>query len=197
VPRAEKQRPWRSAAVLVMLALGACGGKSNSAGSTTSSAVRQPATTGAPLSTSPPAVRRNSCRTANLTVSIAANGAAAGTRYFDLAFTNRGEGACMLDGFPGVSFLDAVDTPIGSPAQRGDPTTRAVVTLAPGATAYARLGIGDPRIGDCPAVTALQIRVFPPNQTIAAFVPSPSGLAICTRPNASATIEPVVDHRTG
>lgn len=101
-----------------------------------------------------------------------------------------------MTGYPGVSFLGASGSQIGLPAQRIT-QTHGTVTLAPAATAYANVGVGNPAVNECPAATARQIRVFPPNETVAALVAPPTGLLICTRQTMGVFVGPVVDRANG
>ena len=67
---------------------------------------------------------------------------------------------------------------IGPAAMRENPTTQPLVSLAPGRTSMA--GFSYPDIAGCSApVTADGLRVYPPNQTAALFVPS-TGIKECT-----------------
>jgi Protein of unknown function (DUF4232) len=132
----------------------------------------------------------------NLTVSSGILGAAAGTQYFELMFRNRAAFACVLTGYPGVSFLDASGRQIGPAAQR-NPMTYGSVTLGASMTVYAQVGVGNPDVDACPAATAHEIRVFPPNETVAALVAPPSGLRVCSRQTVTAFVGPVVTHANG
>jgi hypothetical protein len=118
----------------------------------------------------------NACSTADLKVTLLASsgGAAAGSIYYPLNFTNVSSSSCVLDGYPGTSFVTSPSgTPIGSPASRNPAVAPAPVTLAPGATAHATLQVVDAQNYDataCVPVTAHWLRVFPPDQTVAAEV---------------------------
>jgi hypothetical protein len=135
------------------------------------------------------------CRTADLTVTLGAPNGSAGHMNYEIAFRNTGGSACVMTGYPGVSFLDGSGHAIGVPAQR-NPLPSAPVTLAPGATAYAHLAVTDPSVlNGCPATPTQKIRVFPPNETAQAIIGS-GGIAVCaTQPGSS--IDPVLDHPLG
>ena len=101
-------------------------------------------------------------------------GAAAGTDYVPIDFTNISGHACVMFGFPGVSFVT------GHPGQQiGDPAARqatygpVTVTLAPGGVAHAWLALanaGNFPAATCRPVTANWLRIYPPDQFGALYV---------------------------
>jgi hypothetical protein len=118
------------------------------------------------------------CRTATLRITLDANqgSGAAGSAYYPLTFTNTSAAACELYGYPGVSFAaapSAAAQQIGAAAQRNGTFGKVTVRLAPGATAHAWLQV---TVADnypaaaCQPVTAHWLRVYPPGETVAAFV---------------------------
>jgi hypothetical protein len=115
------------------------------------------------------------CATAGLVVWAYADygGGYAGGYAYTLGFTNLSGHACTLRGHPGVSAVSLAGQQLGSPAGRGGGTP-ATVTLASGATATARLDIGDAGAW-CQPVTAAGLRVYPPGQRAAKIVPIPFG----------------------
>ena len=199
---------WRSllgplvAIGALALGLAACGGT----GSSTTSTAAAPTTTAAPTSTtgsqstsssstSTPLTPIRSCRTASLAISLGSPNGSAGATHYGLTFQNTGTSACTLFGYPGVSFLDSSGSQIGAPAQR-QPTTPATITLAAGGNAYASVSVTDPGIPPCSGSTAAtKVRVYPPGETSAATVTTPSGLLVCSSPNTgsylSSTVTPV------
>lgn len=101
-------------------------------------------------------------------------GAAAGSTYIPLEFSNTGTTECALDGYPGVSGVTASGTQLGTPATRNAVIPPRNVTLAPGATAHVVLQIVD--VYNYPPTTcqpteAYGLRVYPPNQTASVVVP--------------------------
>jgi hypothetical protein len=99
-------------------------------------------------------------------------GGTAGSTYYPLELTNVTGSACHLLGFPGVSAWSGHQ--LGSPAQRDHSHPAQTVTLAAGDTAHALLRITD--VGNLPAAscgptTAAELKVFPPNERSARFVP--------------------------
>ena len=65
----------------------------------------------------------------------------AGTIYYELEFSNVGRQPCTLHGWPSVWGVSSTGAEIGKPASRSGVAT--VVTLEPGGTAHAILGVVD------------------------------------------------------
>ncbi len=182
------------AALSLALALGACTSShpksapvtttpASSSSSSSSSGVQTlptlpatTATTGAPASTTssvPSGPPR--CATSVLTASLANPNGAAGSVYYSLRLTNHGTASCVLQGFPGVSFVTGpTGQQVGAAATRGIGPAP-VVNLAPGASAGAILQITDPTNygSDCGVTQVAGLRVFPPNQTAAVYIDHP------------------------
>jgi len=118
----------------------------------------------------------NTCGTADLKVTVvtADGGAAAGSVYYPLNFTNVSGSSCVLDGYPGTSFVTSPSgSQIGSPASKNPVVAPAPVTLAPGATGHATLQVVDAQnysATTCDPVTAHWLRVYPPGQAAPAEV---------------------------
>jgi hypothetical protein len=105
------------------------------------------------------------CRTSGLEVwlGVGPGGAAAGSTYLPVEFTNTGSASCTLDGYPGVSARATQQ--LGSPASRNTQVASRTVTLAPGATAHSVLQMVDVANfppATCGQTTASTLRVFPP-----------------------------------
>ena len=116
---------------------------------------------GAPPAPAPPAP----CR--SVVPSLAGTGASA-----RIVFTNGGDVACTLRGFPAVSWVGGGKT-VGKPASRGG-ARGAASTLAPGGSVAATLtivGIGQFDAKNCKAVTVTGLRVRAPGTTAAAILP--------------------------
>jgi hypothetical protein len=117
-----------------------------------------------------------------------------GTTYFELQFTNFGA-ACTLRGYPGVSAVSLSGHQLGRAASRVGGTAVKTVTVRRGRTVKAAVGVVDtgaiPRF-QCQPVTAVGIRVFPPNASTATVIPFP--FAVCSATGAgSLTIRPVTN----
>jgi len=109
-----------------------------------------------------------------VTIVAGSAGAAAGSTYYPLNFTNISGHPCILDGYPGVSFLTGPSgSQVGDAASRNPAVAAAAVTLAPGATGHATLQVVDAQnysASACAPVTAHWLEIFPPGQTAAANV---------------------------
>ncbi len=140
--------------------------------STTAPTTTAPSTT-APSTTQP-------CSTAQLSVTLGKGNGTAGSVYVPLQFRNNGSSACTLYGYPGVSYVTgATGQQVGSAAERTAPvageTVEQVVTLAPGSVAQATLqeiDVGNFPASTCSPVAVRGLRVYPPGQTAAAFIPA-------------------------
>jgi hypothetical protein len=117
------------------------------------------------------------CPTSALSTSLQDEQGAAGSIYWFLTFVNTSATPCTLAGYPGVSYVDGTGHQIGSPATRTPGLFDfGPVPLLPGGSAQALLrlvqvGFFDPAV--CHPAAAAGLRVFPPNQTTATFVPDP------------------------
>jgi Protein of unknown function (DUF4232) len=189
-PSAHPARQAIAAAALVCGAalVAACGsvqstssGQTSSAGSGGHSApvvspVASDAATQASSAAPSSAAARSACAASDLKVTIVTSGggAAAGSTYYPLNFTNVSGSSCTLDGYPGISFVTSpTGSQIGSPASRNPAAAAAPVTLAPGGMAHATLQVVDAMnysASACHPVTAHWLRIFPPNQYTAVQV---------------------------
>jgi hypothetical protein len=115
------------------------------------------------------------CQSSALKVTLGKAGAAAGTAYYPIIFTNVSSATCTLYGFPGVSFTgETYKVQVGPAATRNHSSPEAVVTLAPGATASALIAVVDAQNyspGSCGLTTASGILVYPPNLTTSVGLP--------------------------
>lgn len=131
------------------------------------------------------------CASANLRISLAAGGAAAGTDFTIVDFTNNGSMPCTIYGFPGVSLANSSGAQIGAAATRNPSKPSAPVTLAPGAKASAEVGVanaGNYPAANCKPTPSARLKVFPPNQTQAIEVPfATTGCALASAHQLSVT----------
>lgn len=104
------------------------------------------------------------CTPAQLSGSLSPTQGAAGSVLTTITLTNTGPSPCVLNGFPGVSFVDGQGNPVGAPASRDASAGGGGVTLAPGASASAGLKITQSGvIGQvCNPHPAAGLRVYPP-----------------------------------
>lgn len=116
-----------------------------------------------------------SCTTGQLKVTVGPPSGAAGSSYFDLAFTNISPRSCSLYGFSGVSFrTSAQGHQVGAAAERLSGTLQSV-TLASQGRAYETLRVvnaADYPPSACGPAPVGGLQVFPPGQTSAAWVPA-------------------------
>ena len=126
-----------------------------------------------------------------MTVRPDPNGAAAGSTFDDVLLRNTGGTTCLMTGWPGVSFVTGSQgRQVGAPAARQG--TPAVVSLAPGASAEALLQVAEAgNFAPCTTTSVRGLRVYPPNQRDAVFVPMPT--KACAQTSAQQlTVRPVV-----
>lgn len=162
------------AAIAALLA--ACGSNPSPAASSSSSTgtPTSAATTSAPATTAPassaPAAVQTQCATSALTASVATTegGAAAGSDYVPVDFTNISASSCVMYGFPGVSWVTGMrGAQIGLAAARYPGYPPVTVTVAPGGHAHAWLQVADAgnfSPSTCHPVTARWLRIIPPDQ---------------------------------
>jgi len=164
----------------------ACGPTSGTSSSTpggggaaTSASAAVPTTPAASPAASPTASRGGTvaagCSSATLAakVDLAQGGAAAGSTFVPIDFTNTSGAACTMDGYPGVSFVTRPSGgQLGRPANRNPGAAPTMVTLAPGGVAHATLQVADAgnySASACTPVTAHWLRIFPPDQVTAIY----------------------------
>jgi Protein of unknown function (DUF4232) len=167
-----------AAAVSAALAglLAGCGSSSPSSHSTVT-VTAQPsasATSSAGLTPTPTPGGPAACTTADLTGSLGAGSAAAGSSFYPIVFTNKSGSACTLYGYPGVSFVNASGSQVGASATEDPVYPRQLVTLAAGGTAHAELRIAVAQnypSSTCSPVAVSTLKVYPPGQTSALLIP--------------------------
>ncbi|RRO94243.1 DUF4232 domain-containing protein, partial [Corynebacterium bovis] len=140
---------------------------------------------------------KDQCRTRDLTVTATRPEGAAGSEEFSLMFTNNGRSSCSLRGYPGVSFVgNSNGTQLGAGASREAVSgSLPVVTLASGASATAsvRAGRAGARPADeCRPTPADGLRVYPPDETTAAYVDMPGLVACADSATELLSVQPVM-----
>jgi len=115
------------------------------------------------------------CATSDLKVWLKRElgGGTAGRVYYLLEFKNVSDHTCQLRGYPRVSAY-ANGHQIGSSAAWSAPISVRTVSLKFGATAHSVLWIvnaGSYPAELCQRVTATSLKVYPPNQTSATYIP--------------------------
>ncbi|MFI1814767.1 DUF4232 domain-containing protein [Streptomyces sp. NPDC020422] len=143
-------------------------------GSPDSGSPSSPTGPAAPSSPSSPTRSSRECTTGRLSVALTSPDAAAGSVYATLVFTNKSTTTCTMTGYPGVSYVAKNGVQSGNPAVR-EPATVATVTLRPGERANVRLrdanGVSGYDPARCKLAPAEGLRIYPPDQTAALFVP--------------------------
>lgn len=134
------------------------------------------------------------CTTSELSVALGEGDAAAGSVYRPLIFSNTGSRTCELRGFPGVSYVAGDDGHQVGPAAAMSGERGAQVSIAPGATARAQLQLVnvqnfDP--GACHPVPVRGLRVYPPGDTAALFVPAEGTGCSTTPPGNQLSVQTV------
>jgi Protein of unknown function (DUF4232) len=133
------------------------------------------------------------CSTSHLVGSLGSPDGTAGTIYYQLSLRNTGSTRCTLQGYPGVSFVAGSDGhQVGAPARRVSGPAP-LLTVAPGASVAATLGIGDPgAFPNCQETPVLGLRVYPPGSFTSLFVShqdtgcaNPAEVTLSIRPLAS------------
>jgi Domain of unknown function (DUF4232) len=180
----------KSAAVLLALtvavAVAGCSSSRKSATATTTTSAPSGSTSTSSSSSSTSATSSSSvsssssvptgpafCPSSQLAASLGSPNGAAGTVYYQLTLRNTGTSTCIEQGYPGVSFVGGSDGhQVGAAASRA-PGTVTTVTLAPGASAVSTLGIVDAHNfpSDCNVTSVLGLRVYPPDERAALYVP--------------------------
>jgi hypothetical protein len=140
-----------------------------------------PTTTASPSSTTPGTGTASTaaCDSGDLKASLG-GGAGAGMSqdHTGLQLRNVGSSPCALYGYPGVSWVAGADGhQVGAAAERQADAgggSEGTVILAPGATASSPLDIVDAAVipqSACKPVPVRGLRVYPPGQKAALFIP--------------------------
>ena len=128
-------------------------------------------------STSPAAAAALACANGSLQVKLGPGQGYAGGVDETIDFTNISGAPCTLYGYPGVSLVSSPQAQIGLAATRNTTAPVRLITLAPGATGNAGLQIADALnfpAATCSPAQATDLRVYPPNQTVAVYLPDSS-----------------------
>ena len=167
-------------AVLAALAAG-CGTQVTGTPVGQQSPVTAPATMTQRLAATP-----DECTTADVTASLGESEGTAGTTYRALVFTNTGQRSCVIQGFPGVSFVAGDDGHQVGLAASWDGSKGSAVTVLPGKAATAPLGITNIGVFDeavCQPTALRGFRVYPPHSATAEFVPFATQACAGTTPS--------------
>jgi hypothetical protein len=191
--RVRRVAPLVLAAAAMAALLTACGSAqapqsgSTPGGIASSHQTQQPSAAGSaspvasPATSAPGLSGLAACQSSSLQVTVDTGqaGAAAGSTYYPVDFTNTSTSACGMYGYPGISFVTAgssAGTQIGAAAQENPAFGKLTVRLAPGGVAHAWLQVA--AAGNYPASTCQPqavnwLKVFPPDATVAIYVSHP------------------------
>jgi ABC-type transport system substrate-binding protein len=172
------------------LALAACGGGGTTpaAGSSTPSTTPSPTSTTVTAATSAPSTSAPAtappvaqpadnglCKAGDVKLSLGQGDAGAGSTYRPLLITNSGSKPCLIQGFPGVSYVAGTDGhQVGKDAFR-EGTKGNAVKLDPGQTAAADIQFVNVRNydpGTCQPTAVKGLRIYLPQETASNFVPA-------------------------
>ncbi|MDA8438337.1 MAG: DUF4232 domain-containing protein [Propionibacterium sp.] len=113
------------------------------------------------------------CRSADLKLTLGPTNGTAGTIYTAVQFTNTGTHACLMVGFPGVSYVSSESgSQVGAAATR-DGSPGPAVVLQPGQMASSIVGMVDVGVfstASCQPTPVAGLRVYPPDETVSMFV---------------------------
>lgn len=142
------------------------------AAATTKAAAASTLTTAAGATTT---LQQDGCVVGELRVTLGQAQGAAGSTELPLVFTNVSGRTCVLDGFPGVSYVQggADGAQVGAAATRSGASAGAV-TLAPDSTATAMVRAVEVQnypADTCAPTPVAGLRVYPPNDTGSIYVP--------------------------
>jgi hypothetical protein len=142
------------------------------------------AASSASATTPPAAAGPGTCSATDLRASLGQGSGAAGTFYQLIVLTNTSSSACTLYGYPGVSFVTGQGgSVIGAPATRNSLIKDTLVTLQPGGTASALVGVVDagalPQAACQPGKASL-LQIYPPADLGSLDVKYDS--EVCTKP---------------
>ena len=198
----------------LMLLAAACGGCSGSPAAspvTTATVTATPSGTStlATVATSPTPATTSShvsgaprtCLTSGLSLRLGARQGAAGSVYEPIVFTNTSASTCTMYGYPGVSFVaPGTGHQVGAAASRNPQHPPSTVILAPGARASALLQVvdaGNYSAASCRIMTVSGLRVYPPGNTAAAYLPFSAATTACSTQVRQLTVEATVIGPTG
>ncbi|WP_354569742.1 DUF4232 domain-containing protein [Glaciihabitans sp. UYNi722] len=182
-----------AAAALTIALAGFSSGEPDPAGTKTSTVTVSPSPSPSTTPSSSPTADSpqdsssgtGSCSTSELTGTLGeGSGGAAGSIGVRLVLTNTSAKSCILQGWPGVSFVGGGNgTQIGVPAKqdRSGQYPHDTVTLAAGGAASVPLLIAqalDYSMADCQPRDADGFRVYPPGQKGALFI-ADAGVKAC------------------
>lgn len=135
------------------------------------------------------------CKSADLKLTLGQGDAGAGTVYRPLIFTNTSDHPCVIQGFPGVSYVAGEDGHQVGPAAVRQGEKGGAFTLNKGDTAFAEIGFVNVQNYDtvtCQPQPVRGLRVYPPQETASMFVEvSTTGCASDKIPGDQLTVKTI------
>jgi hypothetical protein len=193
--------------IVLAAALGGCGrGPGNTAQPAPISTSIAPSSTSTPSGTpsqaagstpgAPPAQPDGFCKAADVTLTLGRGDAGAGTVYRPLIITDVSGRRCVVQGFPGVSYVAGADGHQVGPVAARVGTVGTPITLNKGESATVDIGfvnVANYDPGVCQPTPVNGLRVYLPQDTAARFVESPgTGCASDTIPGDQLTVKTAV-----
>lgn len=171
-PRCPRAAAAAAAGGLAAAALAGCGSTIDHGAAAPGAGQAGPVVNGTPSQAS--GVPACAAASVSVRLNTAVTGAAAGTSYVPLEFTNTSPRSCQLAGYPAVALTSGVrGQQIGIEAAVDRSVRVTPVVLAPGATAHAWLGISSVAsysAKQCRPVTAAGLRVVVPGAQSASYL---------------------------
>jgi hypothetical protein len=162
---------------MATLVLAGCGTSTGSDSSDTSSSAAASSSTASPSPSPSPSSSAGParCTLTDLEVTLGPPEGAAGSTFLPVRLTNTSGDACRTGGFGGVSLVTSPRSePVGAPADRVQQNNAKPIVLQPGSRAEATLQIANAdnlSRSKCRPEPTKGLRVYPPNETDAAYVP--------------------------
>lgn len=130
------------------------------------------------------------CESSSMGLRVGRADIGAGNIRYSLVFTNKGKGACTLNGFPGASLLARDGQTIGKPAEREGAKGKPV-TVPAGGSAHAVLHTINDGLSDKPCwKSASLVQAYPPGSKEAMTARVSSGLRVCGDEFTVTAVEP-------
>ena len=191
-------RTWAVLGVALGVLTAGCGAPAAPTAAPTTVTVTAPATS-RPADTSPPTAEPTGagtprCTAAGLSATLGQGDGAAGSVTRPLVFTNTGNHACELRGFPGVSYVAGDDGHQVGPAAQETGERAGAVVLRPGGQAVALVQFVQVANFDatvCRPTPVRGLRVYPPGDTASLFVPAAGTGCAGTPPGPQLTVRTV------
>lgn len=198
-----------ASAAAVAVAVAGCGGTNDAQlqpstttpvpSTTSESPASTPVTTTTAEQSAPPAAQPGNglCKSGDLQLSFGQGDAGAGTVYRALIFTNVSDHSCVIQGFPGLSYVGGADGhQVGAAAVRVG-NKGAAITLNKGATASTSIGFVNVQNFEtvtCQPQPVRGLRIYPPQETASMFIEMPTtGCANEHIPGNQLTVKTIVE----